>query len=301
MNKGICFHFGYVYKSKKQQVKEIKAAGLNCVMDTADSKFKFQNGGFAKRIKLFKKFGLQLSSLHSKYVRDELPYFWKEGKVGNKIEKNLIKDVITAYKYGFTCVVVHLKGEASQIGFCRLRRILNVCEKLNMPLALENLSNNSKLLENTFANVKSEYLKFCWDVGHNHCFTPNIDFMSLYSDKLIALHLHDNLGYGVSDEQYKKIGYTHNFPIQEGRNFNPDMHTLNKYGTIDWQQVAQKLAKINRPLNLDFEVLMCYRKKETPQQVLAEVYKQACKLEKLIEKYKKQQRGELNATNNNRH
>jgi len=286
MNKGICFYFGYTYKNKKDQIKDILAAGFNCVMDTADPRFKFQNGSFNKRLKLFKENNLQLSSFHARYVRDALPHFFMNDKIGDKIEKDLIKDIKIAHKYGFTCVVAHIKGEANEIGFARLKRILEVCEKLNMPLALENLSSNAKVLAEIFANIKSDYLKFCWDAGHNHAFTPQIDFLNLYLDKLIAVHLHDNLGAGVSDEKYKSIGYAHNYPVQAGRNFNPDMHTLNKYGSIDWEQVAKKIAQLNRPINLDYEVLMCYNKNEKAEQVINEVFKQACELENMINNYK---------------
>lgn len=279
MNKGICFHFGYVYKSIKKQIKDIKAAGFNSVIDTADPAFERENGNNNKRIKLYKKYGLKLSSLHCRYKASELPHFWCEDSIGNKLEENLIKDVKFAYKHGFSCVVVHLKGNANQIGFCRLRRVLEVCEQLNVPLALENLRDNSKVLEDTFCNVKSEYLKFCWDVGHNHAYTPDIDFVSLYADKLIALHLHDNLGANVPLVKYAELQY---------ESTNPDMHTLNKYGTIDWKKVAKQLAKLNSPISLDYEVLMCYRQNETPQEVLAEVYKQACELERMIEYSKKQ-------------
>lgn len=288
MNKGIVFHFGYVYDNLdiERQIKDIKEAGFDCVMDTADPKFKNQNGNTKKRFKLFNKYGLKLSSLHSRYSRQELPHFWLNDKIGNKLEKNLIKDVKIAHKYGFTCVVVHLKGEVSQIGFDRLNRVLKYCEKYNIPLALENLSNNANVLNETFKTIKSDYLKFCWDVGHNHAFTPDVDFAKIYKNKLITLHLHDNLGSTITDEQYEKMGYKNIYPAGEGRKYNPDMHTLNKYGTIDWEEIAKKLAAIKRPLNLDYEVLMCYRKNETAQDVLKQVYKQATKLEKLIDKYK---------------
>lgn len=280
MNKGICFHFGYVYENLdiEQQVKDIKNAGFDCVIDTADPAFKHENGANKKRFKLFKKYGLKLSSLHMRYNKDELPYFWQQGKVGNKLEKNLIKDVKIAHKYDFTCVVVHVRGEWSEVGANRLKNVLKYCEKYNVPLALENLNHNGKLLDKIFKTIKSNYLKFCYDVGHNHAFDPEVDYLTKYKNKLITLHLHDNLGKDVPVEKYKKIGY---------EKLNPDMHTLNKYGNIDWDEIASKLAKIKQPLNLDYEVMMCYRKNETPQEVLKEVYKQACKLEKLIEGYKK--------------
>lgn len=277
MNKGICFHFGYMYKNVEQQVKDIKESGLNCVICTADPKFNKENGIIKKQVKLFKKYGLKLSSLHMRYNREDLPNFWLNNKIGNKVERGLIKDLKVANKYGFKCVVVHMAGEKSEIGLNRLRRVLTWCEKLNIPLALENLSKNNGLLDYIYENIKSECLKFCYDAGHAHCFEPEIDHLTKYRDRVIALHLHDNLGTDLSNEQYELIGY---------ESKNPDMHTLNKYGNINWQDIAKKLAKVPNELNLDYEVMMSYRKEETPQEVLKEVYRQACELEELINKYK---------------
>ena len=255
-------------------------------MTSADPSMKKENGTLKKQVKLFKKYNLKLSSLHSRYRRRELPHFWCDDKIGKKLEKNLIKDVKLAHKYGFYCVVVHLKGDANEIGFNRLKRILKYCEKFDVPLALENLSNNEKVLKETFKNIKSRYLKFCWDVGHNNAFTPDVDFIKTYKSKLIALHLHDNLGAYVTDEQYKKMNYTNIYPKDEGKTYNPDMHTLNKYGNINWKEVAKVLSTIKRPLNLDYEVLMKYKKDETAKDVLEEIYKQACELETMIDQCK---------------
>lgn len=286
MNKGICFHFGYVYKNLEEQAQDIKNAGFDCAMTNADPRFDVENGTIKQQIKLFKKYDIKPSSLHMRYIRDELHNFWKDNQIGKKLEKNLVKDIKLAHKYGFSCVVVHIKGEVTQFGLERLNRILKLCEKLNTPLALENLSDNAKVLEDTFKNVQSDYLKFCWDVGHNNAFTPDIDFAKIYKDKLIALHLHDNLGANVSDEIYEKIGHKNIYPKVPGRIYNPDMHTLNKYGNIDWGKVAKRLSDINHPLNLDYEVMMVYRKGETQEDVLKEVYNQACELEELINKHK---------------
>lgn len=277
MNKGICFHFGYLYKDIEQQVKDIKESGLNCVICTAEPKFNKENGTIKKQIKLFKKYGLMLSSLHMRYNREDLENFWLNNRIGKKVMKNLIKDVKVAHKYGFKSVVVHMVGNISEIGKQRLSKVLFCCEKLNIPLALENLNKNNQLLDDIYSSINSEYLKFCYDAGHAHCFEPNIDHLTKYQNKVIALHLHDNLGNNVPNEHYDKIGYL-------GK--NPDMHTLNKYGNINWEELAKKIAKVPNELNLDYEVMMSYRKDETPKEVLKEVYNQACELEKYIAKYK---------------
>ncbi len=276
MKKGICFHFGYVYDNLEEQVKAIKDAGFDCVITNADPNMAKNNGTIKQQIKLFKKYGLELSSLHMQYKRDELPHFWHDNQTGKRLEKTLVKDVKTAKKYGFTCVVVHLKGEPNEIGYERIKRVLKVCEKVKIPLAVENIGNNHCFMK-TFENVKSDYLKFCYDSGHNHAFDPQVDYLTKYGNKLITLHLHDNLGPNPTDKDLKDL----NFKKQ-----SLDMHTLNKYGNINWDEIAKKLAKIDYPLNLDYETLMVYHNNETPEEVLSEVFKQACELEELINKYK---------------
>ncbi len=277
MNKGICFHFGYVYKDIEEQAKAIKAAGFDSVIANADPSFDKENGKIGKQVKLFRKYGLKLSSLHMRYKREHLPHFWHNGFYGNKLEKDIIKDLKIAKKYGFTCVVVHLRGEPNEVGYNRLRRILKVCEKLDVPIALENIG-DQHCLERTFQHVESKYLKFCFDSGHNHAFEQDRDYIGEYGKQLVALHLHDNLG--MNPDQNRLVGLTAKKP-------SLDMHTLNKYGNIDWKEIAKRLAKVNHEISLDYEVMMVYRGQEMAEEVLREVYKQACELEQMIESYKK--------------
>lgn len=146
----------------------------------------------------------------------------------------------------------------SQIGLERLARVLKLCNKLNVPLALENLERNEDLLDFVFANIQDKQLKFCYDSGHNNVFSKGVNFFEKYGDKLIALHLHDNMG-------------------------EVDEHTLNKYGNIDWGNIASNLASANPAINLDYEILMYGKskddkKKETAENVLRETYQQALRL-----------------------
>jgi sugar phosphate isomerase/epimerase len=258
MNKGISFYFGYKY-DKADRARDIKKYGFDTVITNADEAFDKQNGTIEEQIELFKKNGLKLSSLHSRYVSDELPEFFKEGEVGDKLENNLVKDVLVAKKYGFNSVVVHLFGQANEIGFERLRRVLKVCEETKIPLAIENI-NDQKTFVATFENVKSDYLKFCYDSGHNNAFDPDFDYLEKYGDKLVCLHLHDN----------------------GGKN---DDHTINKYGTINWDNIAKKLSKLP-DVNLDYELLMYKRSKESAEEILQEVSKQAVELEEKIKFYR---------------
>lgn len=262
MKKCISLFFGFL-SPVEERIKKIKEAGFDGVITTADPRFDYQNGKLSKQMKLFKKYGLGVSSLHARYVKEELPKFWLEGKDGDKIKKDIIKDVKLAKKYGFKCVVVHMRGFYSKIGEKRFMDILKVCEKYNIPLAVENLL-SSKIFMDIFKNISHPYLKFCYDSGHDHCDHSNFDYLSLYADKLVTLHLHDNDG-------------------------TDDHHTLNQLGTTDWDMIASKLAKINPNINLDYELI--YVKKVqgySEDDVLRETKQQADELEQMInEKTKK--------------
>ena len=98
MNKGISFYFGFNL-NPELAAKLIKEAGFTSVITNADKKFKYQNGSIRKQIKIFKKYGIKLSSLHMQYNKDELPYFWQEGKFGEHLKQRLLKDVKIAKKY----------------------------------------------------------------------------------------------------------------------------------------------------------------------------------------------------------
>lgn len=256
MRKGITLFFGFEIPLE-ERVKMIKDAGFDCIITSADPKFNKQNGTFKQQIKMFKKYGIKHSSLHMRYNSQDLPFFWQKGRKGDKIEKNLIKDLKLAKKYGFKCVVVHCKGEYSKIGEKRLHRVLKLCHKLDIPLAIENLL-SSALFIDVFKNISHPYLKFCYDSGHDNCDDNDMDHFKNYGDKLITLHLHDNDG-------------------------TADQHTLNRVGNIDWAWVAKNLRKYNPQINLDYEIIYLVGCKDlTAREVLDEVKKQADELEEMI-------------------
>lgn len=262
MRKGISFYFGYK-NYIEERAKMISSLGFDSVITNADKRFNYQNGTIKKQCKLFKKYGLKLSSLHFQYQNEDLPYFWKTGKIGEKLRKNLIKDVKIAKKYGFFCVVVHLKGEYSDIGEKRLLDVLKICSKLNVMLAVENIDCQPVFLE-VFKNIKHNMLKFCYDSGHNNVFDKDFDYLDLFIDKLIALHLHDNDG-------------------------TADQHTLNEFGTIDWDNLAKKLSKrknVLEDISLDYEISnKSIAVHNDCEECLKKVKRQADELEEKILKY----------------
>ena len=261
MRKGISLYFGYVNKDKETVYKLIKGAGFEYIMTNFDDRFAGQHGTMEEQVAFMKKYELKPDSLHARYTSSELPEFWKDSKLGDEIEARLKEDVLNASKFGFCAVVVHLGGEYSSVGEKRLKRVLELCEKVNVPLAIENI-NYPDLFKTVFEKINHPYLKVCYDSGHNNVFDKQTDYLSLYRDKIICLHLHDNNG--KSDE-----------------------HTLNRFGTINWNEIAKKLALLPNDVVLCYEMLMHNSHGVLMEECLTETFKQANELEKLIENYRK--------------
>ncbi len=274
MKKGMTYFFGFI-ANPEERVKLIADTGFDCVMLNADPRFDYQNGPFKKQIKLFKKYGVGFDSLHFRYKTSELPEFWKDNKIGKRMARDLVKDVKLASKYGFSCVVVHLIGEVNKIGFDRLDKTLKLCEKLNVPLAFENIDDNTALLATLEHYKDNPYAKFCYDAGHHNLYDTKFDFLKEYGDRLACFHLHDNAGW-VKDPKPGRNGV-----------IDPDQHTLNKYGSINWDNFAKKIANLKNIPPLNYEMLYKADYNDTMEEVVKETYKQAVELETMVNKYRK--------------
>lgn len=73
-----------------------------------------------------------------------------------------------------TCVVVHLAGTYSSIGEKRLLEVLEICQKLNIALAIENIG-EADLFTTVHEKIFHPMLKVCFDVRHQNIFDKDSD------------------------------------------------------------------------------------------------------------------------------
>ena len=64
---------------------------------------------------------------------------------------------------------------------------------------------------------------FCYDAGHEHCYTRTVHYMDLYADRLFCTHIHDNHGREKDDWS------------------DPDEHLLPFDGNIDYADMMRRL------------------------------------------------------------
>lgn len=140
------------------------------------------------------KYGITYETLHAPF--SHINDLWREDDGGmldellHCIDHCVIADVPIA--------VVHLSSGQNpppmcDLGFDRVRRLVEYAAAKNVRLAFE----NTRLLANlawVMETFPREHVGFCWDCGHESCFTPGRHYMPLFGDRLLCTHIHDNTG-----------------------------------------------------------------------------------------------------------
>jgi len=223
---GISSWFGYKY-SYEERFKLIKDAGFQSVMIWwgEEEKHKESTPHIAR------KYGLKIENVH-------LPFFninaiWENSSGGEELFNKYLLNIDDCRKHEIPTAVMHVtSGENpppyNQLGLDRFKRLIEKAEKNGVTIALENV-HTLEHLDFIFDNIKSDRLKFCYDSGHEHCFTPGKDCLSKYGHRLAALHLHDNDGTG-------------------------DQHMLPFSSSVNWERIMNKLKELNYKGALTLEV-----------------------------------------------
>lgn len=162
-------------------------------------------------------------SLHAPF--DGINSMWQVGEDGDRMCARICSCIERCGKYNIPVAVVHLSsGENAphicDIGKSRYDTIVDCAVKNNVTIGFENqrkLANLAFVME-LYANVPE--VRFCWDVGHEHCFTGGKEFMPFFGDKLVYTHIHDNYC-----------------------EYNGDLHMIPFDGNIDFSNAAEHIKK----------------------------------------------------------
>ncbi len=162
--------------------------------------------------------GVAFETMHAPF--DHINDIWSADESGDAMLSELIACVDNCAAVNVPIAVVHLSSginapSITDVGRARFAKLVEYAGEKGVHIAFENqrkLANLSWALE-TFSDAG-----FCWDCGHENCFTPGRQYMPLFSDRLICTHIHDNNGV-----------------------FNQDLHLLPFDGTSDFERIANQL------------------------------------------------------------
>ena len=179
--------------------------------------------------------GLCYDTLHAPFKKI-INHIWYEGDEGEDTLRQLMTCVELCAEVAAPMAVVHLSaGEnappPTDVGRGRFIRLVEYAAAKGVKIAFENqrkLGNIGWAFEE-FKDAK--HVGFCWDCGHEGCFTPGRKYMPLFGHRLLCTHLHDNEGI-----------------------FDKDSHLIPFDGALDFGYVAEALRGADPTVPLVLEL-----------------------------------------------
>ena len=196
-----------------------------------ETTFFFSNDPKIEEImKLCEKYEIKVENYHAPF--SHINDMWLDIPEGDEMLKDLLDGVDNCKKYGVDTLIVHLSGgraPITEIGISRFDKLMEHAKENGVTIAFENLSTLANL---AYAFERYEDARFCWDIGHEKAYTHGRQYMPLFSDKLVAMHVHDNTC--IHKE---------------------DLHMIPFDGQIDYDGVTTEIAKANYNKSLMLEIM----------------------------------------------
>lgn len=189
----LCLHTNSIIEVPiQEQAKLIKEAGFDSVMlfwykdlqDTPVDDFP----------QIVRNAGLEIENIHLPWYRPN--DLWRDNLDGDEALIRILQYLEAAKAHQINTAVMHpigWQGEPpfTEVGLNRFQKMVDIAEKNNINLALENLS-NPNVLDFIYSKIDSNKLKFCYDNGHDNIFPQGYNLVIKYRDRISACHLTDN-------------------------------------------------------------------------------------------------------------
>lgn len=189
---------------------------------------------YGEYAELFAKYGIAYETVHAPFKG--INTIWLPGEEGEDMLKQLTDCVDGCAMASVPHMVVHLSSgltppPTTDIGRARFTELVNHAAKKKVRIAFE----NQRMLANlawAMEEFGPETVGFCWDCGHENCFTPGREYMPLFGHRVECLHIHDN------------------FKV-----FNEDKHLIPFDGAVDFNRVAEHLKQSGFAGTLMLEII----------------------------------------------
>ncbi len=258
---GVFYWFGFNIPME-ERFKLIRQAGFDSAFLWWGDEYRDIDGPKELLPDIVRGQGLLLENVHLPYSNaNEL---WTDSLKTDELIKIYAQGIRDCAAHNIPTAVMHItRGNEpppmNKDGMDRIKLLVELAEKMDVNIALENLR-RPEYLDFLLSGIDSGKLGFCYDSGHENCYTKREDFLPQYGSRLMALHLHDNDGLD-------------------------DQHLVPGEGKIDWAAVAGKLKATAYTGALTFEVTNEFsglRDRETPEDFLRRAYSSAVRIRDMI-------------------
>lgn len=194
---GIFTWFGYRIPTP-DRIRLIREAGFETVLHWWDDTF-MEIEGYSKeeQAEIIRREGLLIENAHLQF--DQKNDLWRDTQNGLAVFERYLSDIDGLAAYEIPVAVMHpISGSEpppiSDVGMDRFRVLVERAEKRGVRIAIENMRSNQALVK-ILDTIDSPILGFCYDSGHDYVWSETpYALLNRYQDRLLAVHLHDNLG-----------------------------------------------------------------------------------------------------------
>ena len=208
--------------SNDEVLSMIKETGFNSVFSN-----KFDMAEVTGIRKKADSLGLEVEFLHAPFrgVND----FWCAGLDYLPLKKNITESIDSAAANGIPVVVMHVDSgwnppKICDTGLNRFDALVEYADSKGVKIAFENIRNFGTLSAMMQRYRGLETVGYCYDCGHEHCYTETVRFTDLFGDRILCTHIHDNVG-------------------KDGRS-DPDDHLMMFDGNIDYADMMRRLRAV---------------------------------------------------------
>lgn len=242
-------HTGKVNSDPTAMFKAIAEAGFGAVLVTLGGSFSND-----EQVRIIRSFGLEIDNCHAPW--SNINHLWLEDDKGEEVYRMLRDNLIECGRLGIPRSVWHISSgndypPISEIGMERIARLVETADDANVDICLEN-QRFFHFIDYIYAHNDSPRLKFCYDSGHEACFSQTKLALPKYRARLAALHLHDNCGAYNADEH-----------LMPGRSTG-----------VDWDYVRRNLKDYTGVISLEL--------KRIPEMTHEEYYAAAYKAARFV-------------------
>lgn len=258
-------------------VKDVKASVARIVDNGFETSFIMaEDENLPRFVAEAKNVGLKIETLHAPFASDGESYIndmWSDGEKCAKMTARLSLAVEKCAAFDIPYLVTHLSsGEnaprVNETGLENFYRLVKKAKESGVVIAFENqrkLGNLSCALE-YFPDAG-----FCFDVGHQNCFTLHKELLPTFGDRLVTVHIHDNLKEKNGDlhripfdgaidfkeilSQIKKCGYKGPLMLEVFKNMEESYDTSRPYAEMPDDEYIKRAGKAAKKLNDLYEKL----------------------------------------------
>ena len=174
--------------------------------------------------------GLTYEFIHAPF--SGINNMWLEGDAYLDVYNGMINAIDAAAACNVPIVILHVSSgwdtpQINDLGLARYDAIVDYAEKNGVIAAFENLRKTGNVAYFVDRYENRDCVRFCYDNGHEHCYTKTVCWMDIFTHYVVATHIHDNPGRG-----WEKVGDNdfHMLPFDGTCDFEMMMRKLNEYG-----------------------------------------------------------------------